>query len=177
MIWVIYSLFAGKTYIVTEVPTGVASAWGLASTEYTSYPSCDIPTVVHLSVILSQIISLNTPSDWYYSAPVCAFYTGAELISKLPSGNVMFFTTHISETIKQRYTKPPTGCISDSNGLGEAIEVMGRCEHSKSTNFLAPGIEESYFAFNHYFDSRIQSGAKPLTYVRREGFDDNHIHI
>jgi hypothetical protein len=85
----------------------------------------------------------------------------------------MFFTTHISETIKQRYDKPSIGCISDSNGLGEATEVMGRCEHSKSTNFLAPGIEESYFAFNHYFDSRIQSGAKPITYVRREGFDEN----
>ena len=34
--WVLYSLFSGKTYIVTEVPTGVASAWGLASTDYTS---------------------------------------------------------------------------------------------------------------------------------------------
>ena len=34
--WVIFSLFLGKTYIVTEVPTGVASAWGLASTDYTS---------------------------------------------------------------------------------------------------------------------------------------------
>jgi hypothetical protein len=170
--WVLYSLFSGKTYIVTEVPTGVASAWGLASTDYTSIQNSIYNGGSSFCDNLTNY-EFKYSSDWYYNAPVCAFYTGAELISKLPSGNVMFFTTHISETIKQRYTKPPTGCISDSNNLGEAIEVMGRCEHSKSTNFLAPGIEESYFAFNHYFDSRIQSGAKPLTYVRREGFDDN----
>ena len=172
VIWVIYSLFAGKTYIVTEVPTGVASAWGLASTEYTSTQAAIYQGGASFCDTLSNY-QFKYSDDWYYSAPLCAFYTGAELISKLPSGNVMFFTTHISETIKQRYNKPSTGCISDSNGLGDAVEVMGRCEHSKSTNFLAPGIEDSYFAFNHYFDSRIQSGAKPLTYVRREGFDDN----
>ena len=170
--WVIYSLFAGKTYIVTEVPTGVASAWGLASTDYTSTQAAIYQGGASFCDTLSNY-QFKYSDDWYYSAPICAFYTGAELISKLPSGNVMFFTTHISETIKQRYNKPSIGCISDSNGLGEATEVMGRCEHSKSTNFLAPGIEDSYFAFNHYFDSRIQSGAKPLTYIRREGFDEN----
>jgi hypothetical protein len=172
VIWVIYSLFAGKTYIVTEVPTGVASAWGLASTEYTSTQAAIYQGGASFCDTLSNY-QFKYSNDWYYSAPICAFYTGAELISKLPSGNVMFFTTHISETIKQRYDKPAIGCISDSIGLGEATEVMGRCEHSKSTNFLAPGIEESYFAFNHYFDSRIESGAKPITYVRREGFDEN----
>jgi hypothetical protein len=172
VIWVIYSLFAGKTYIVTEVPTGVASAWGLASTEYTSTQAAIYKGGASFCDTLSNY-QFKYSDDWYYSAPLCAFYTGAELISKLPSGNVMFFTTHISETIKQRYNKPNAGCISDSNGLGEATEVMGRCEHSKSINFLAPGIEDSYFAFNHYFDSRIQSGAKPLTYIRREGFDEN----
>jgi hypothetical protein len=172
VIWVIYSLFAGKTYIVTEVPTGVASAWGLASTEYTSTQAAIYQGGASFCDTLSNY-QFKYSDDWYYSAPICAFYTGAELISKLPSGNVMFFTTHISETIKQRYDKPAIGCISDSIGLGEATEVMGRCEHSKSTNFLAPGIEESYFAFNHYFDSRIESGAKPITYVRREGFDEN----
>jgi hypothetical protein len=172
VIWVIYSLFAGKTYIVTEVPTGVASAWGLASTDYTSTQAAIYQGGASFCDTLSNY-QFKYSDDWYYSAPICAFYIGAELISKLPSGNVMFFTTHISETIKQRYDKPSTGCISDSIGLGEATEVMGRCEHSKSTNFLAPGIEESYFAFNHYFDSRIESGAKPITYVRREGFDEN----
>src|SRR6056300_2000129 len=170
--WVIYSLFTGKTYIVTEVPTGVASAWGLASTEYTSAQTAIYNGGSSFCDTLSNY-EFKYSDDWYYYAPVCAYYMGAELISKLPSGNVMFFTTHISETIKQRYIKPNDGCISDLNGLGEATEVMGRCEHSKSTNFLAPGIEESYFAFNHYFDSRLQSGSKPMTYIRREGSDDN----
>jgi hypothetical protein len=52
-------------------------------------------------------------------------------------------------------------------------EVMGRCEHSISKNFLASGIEDSYFAFNHYFDSSVESGAKPITYIRREGSEEN----
>ena len=170
--WVIYSLFTGKTYIVTEVPTGVASAWGLASTEYTSAQTAIYNGGSSFCDTLTNY-QFKYSDDWYYSAPLCALYTGAELISKLPSGNVMFFTTHISETIKQRYMKPLGGCLSDPNGLGGAVEVMGRCEHTKSTNFFAPGIEESYFAFNHYFDSRLQSGSKPMTYIRREGSDDN----
>ena len=170
--WVIYSLFTGKTYIVTEVPTGVARAWGLASTEYTSAQTAIYNGGSSFCDTLTNY-QFKYSDDWYYSAPLCALYTGAELISKLPSGNVMFFTTHISETIKQRYLKPLGGCLSDPNGLGGAVDVMGRCEHTKSTNFLAPGIEESYFAFNHYFDSRLQSGSKPMTYIRREGSDDN----
>ena len=170
--WGIYSLFTGKTYIVTEVPTGVARAWGLASTEYTSAQTAIYNGGSSFCDTLTNY-QFKYSDDWYYSAPLCALYTGAELISKLPSGNVMFFTTHISETIKQRYLKPLGGCLSDPNGLGGAVDVMGRCEHTKSTNFLAPGIEESYFAFNHYFDSRLQSGSKPMTYIRREGSDDN----
>ena len=170
--WVIYSLFTGKTYIVTEVPTGVASAWGLASTDYTSTQAAIYDGGSSFCDTLTNY-QFKYSDDWLYSTPVCAFYMGAELISKLPSGNVMFFTTHISETIKQRYLKPLSGCISNLNGLGDATEVMGRCEHAKSTNFLAPGIEESYFAFNHYFDSRLQSGSKPMTYIRTEGSDEN----
>ncbi len=123
VIWVIYSLFAGKTYIVTEVPTGVASAWGLASTEYTSTQAAIYQGGASFCDTLSNY-QFKYSDDWYYSAPLCAFYTGAELISNLPSGNVMFFTTHISETIKQRYNKPSIGCISDANVLGEATEVM-----------------------------------------------------
>ena len=103
--WVIYSLFTGKTYIVTEVPTGVASAWGLASTEYTSAQTAIYNGGSSFCDTLSNY-EFKYSDDWYYYAPVCAYYMGAELISKLPSGNVMFFTTHISETIKQRYIKP-----------------------------------------------------------------------
>jgi hypothetical protein len=40
-------------------------------------------------------------------------------------------------------------------------------------NFLAVGIEDSIFAFNHYFDSSIDSGPKPITYIRKEGSEEN----
>ena len=170
--WVIFSLFLGKTYIVTEVPTGVSSAWGLASTDYTSTQKAIYNGGASFCDSLTNY-KFKYSNDWNYETPVCAYYAGSELISKLPSGNVMFFTTHIQETIKQRYVKPGGGCLADPNGLGVATEVMGRCEHSLSKNLLAPGIEDSYFAFNHYFDSIVQSGSKPITYVRAEGSDKN----
>jgi hypothetical protein len=163
VIWVLYSLFTGKTYIVTEVPTGVASAWGLGSS-ITERPSfCN-----NLSPY-----AFNYSADWYYKVPVCAEYTGSELISKLPTGNVIFFTTHISQTIKHRYPKPPTGCLSESYGLEDNTISSNACEHSTTSNFLATGIEDSIFAFNHYFDSSIDTGSKPITYIRKEGSDEN----
>ena len=163
VIWVLYSLFTGKTYIVTEVPTGVASAWGLGSS-ITERPSfCN-----NLSPY-----AFNYSADWYYKVPICAEYTGSELISKLPTGNVIFFTTHISQTIKHRYPKPPTGCLSESYGLEDNTISSNACEHSTTSNFLATGIEDSIFAFNHYFDSSIDTGSKPITYIRKEGSDEN----
>ena len=163
VIWVLYSLFTGKTYIVTEVPTGVASAWGLGSS-ITERPSfCND---------LSQY-AFNYSADWYYKVPTCAEYTGSELISKLPTGNVIFFTTHISQTIKHRYPKPPSGCLSESYGLEDNMISSNACEHSTTSNFLATGIEDSIFAFNHYFDSSIDTGSKPITYIRKEGSDEN----
>ena len=172
VIWVIYSLFNEKTYIEREVPTGVVSSWGLGGKEYndkqlTIYnnnPSfCD--NLVNYA--------FNYSADWYYKVPICAYYTGAELISKLPTGNVMFFTTHIAETLRQRYTKPETGCLMEPNGIKECILVMDQCIHTMEANFLAVGIEDSIFAFNHYFDSSIDSGPKPITYIRKEGSDEN----
>ena len=172
VIWVIYSLFNEKTYIEREVPTGVVSSWGLGGTEYTdkqlaiynNNPSfCD--NLVNYA--------FNYSADWYYKVPICAYYTGAELISKLPTGNVMFFTTHIAETLRQRYTKPETGCLMEPNGIKECILVMDQCIHTMEANFLAVGIEDSIFAFNHYFDSSIDSGPKPITYIRKEGSDEN----
>jgi len=163
VIWVLYSLFTGKTYIVTEVPTGVASAWGLGSS-ITERPSfCN-----NLSPY-----AFNYSADWYYKIPTCAEYTGSELISKLPTGNVIFFTTHISQTIKHRYPKPPSGCLSESYGLEDNTVSQDTCEHSTTSNFLATGIEDSIFAFNHYFDSSIDTGSKPITYIRKEGSDEN----
>ena len=172
VIWVIYSLFNEKTYIEREVPTGVVSSWGLGGTEYNdkqlaiynNNPSfCD--NLVNYA--------FNYSADWYYKVPICAYYTGAELISKLPTGNVMFFTTHIAETLRQRYTKPETGCLMEPNGIKECILVMDQCIHTMEANFLAVGIEDSIFAFNHYFDSSIDSGPKPITYIRKEGSEEN----
>ena len=172
VIWVIYSLFNEKTYIEREVPTGVVSSWGLGGKEYndkqlTIYnnnPSfCD--NLVNYA--------FNYSADWYYKVPICAYYTGAELISKLPTGNVMFFTTHIAETLRQRYTKPETGCLMEPNGIKECKLIMDQCIHTMEANFLAVGIEDSIFAFNHYFDSSIDSGPKPVTYIRKEGSDEN----
>ena len=172
VIWVIYSLFNEKTYIEREVPTGVVSSWGLGGNEYNdkqlaiynNNPSfCD--NLVNYA--------FNYSADWYYKVPICAYYTGAELISKLPTGNVMFFTTHIAETLRQRYTKPETGCLMEPNGIKECILVMDQCIHTMEANFLAVGIEDSIFAFNHYFDSSIDSGPKPITYIRKEGSDEN----
>ena len=172
VIWVIYSLFNEKTYIEREVPTGVVSSWGLGGTEYNdkqlaiynNNPSfCD--NLVNYA--------FNYSADWYYKVPICAYYTGAELISKLPTGNVMFFTTHIAETLRQRYTKPETGCLMEPNGIKECKLVMDQCIHTMEANFLAVGIEDSIFAFNHYFDSSIDSGPKPITYIRKEGSEEN----
>ena len=172
VVWVIYSLFNEKTYIEREVPTGVVSSWGLGGNEYNdkqlaiynNNPSfCD--NLVNYA--------FNYSADWYYKVPICAYYTGAELISKLPTGNVMFFTTHIAETLRQRYTKPETGCLMEPNGIKECILVMDQCIHTMEANFLAVGIEDSIFAFNHYFDSSVDSGPKPVTYIRKEGSDDN----
>ena len=172
VIWVIYSLFNEKTYIEREVPTGVVSSWGLGGNEYNdkqlaiynNNPSfCD--NLVNYA--------FNYSADWYYKVPICAYYTGAELISKLPTGNVMFFTTHIAETLRQRYTKPETGCLMEPNGIKECILVMDQCIHTMEANFLAVGIEDSIFAFNHYFDSSIDSGPKPITYIRKEGSEEN----
>ena len=172
VIWVIYSLFNEKTYIEREIPTGVVSSWGLGGNEYNdkqlaiynNNPSfCD--NLVNYA--------FNYSADWYYKVPICAYYTGAELISKLPTGNVMFFTTHIAETLRQRYTKPETGCLMEPNGIKECKLIMDQCIHTMEANFLAVGIEDSIFAFNHYFDSSIDSGPKPITYIRKEGSDEN----
>ena len=42
-----------------------------------------------------------------------------------------------------------------------------------SDNFLATGIEDSIFAFNHYYDSSVESGPKPITYITKPGSDEN----
>ena len=172
VIWVIYSLFNEKTYIEREVPTGVVSSWGLGGDEY-SNTQLDIYNNNPSFCDNLANYAFNYSADWYYKVPICAYYTGAELISKLPTGNVMFFTTHIAETLRQRYTKPETGCLMEPHGIKECKLVMDQCIHTMEANFLAVGIEDSIFAFNHYFDSSIDSGPKPITYIRKEGSEEN----
>ncbi len=170
--WVIYSLFSEKTYIEREVPTGVVSSWGLGGNEYNDKQLSIYNNNPSFCDNLENY-AFNYSADWYYKVPICAYYTGAELISKLPSGNVMFFTTHIAETLRQRYTKPETGCLMEPHGIQECKLVMDQCIHTMEANFLAVGIEDSIFAFNHYFDSSIDSGPKPITYIRKEGSEEN----
>ena len=170
--WVIYSLFDQKTYIESEVPTGVVSSWGLGGTEYTDKQVSIYNGEQSFCNNLGSY-AFNYSSDWYYKVPICVYSAAEELISKLPTGNVMFFTTHIAQTLKQRYTTPETGCLKEPNGIEECIEEMGQCIHSMSANFLTTGIEDSIFAFNHYYDSSVESGPKPITYIRKPGSDEN----
>ena len=161
--WVVYSLFDQKTYIESEVPTGVVSSWGLGGTEYTDKQVSIYNGEQSFCNNLGSY-AFNYSSDWYYKVPICVYSAAEELISKLPTGNVMFFTTHIAQTLKQRYTTPETGCLKEPNGIEEYVEEMGQCIHSMSANFLATGIEDSIFAFNHYYDSSVESGPKPITH-------------
>ena len=46
--WVIYSLFDQKTYIESEVPTGVVSSWGLGGTEYTDKQISIYLSLIHI---------------------------------------------------------------------------------------------------------------------------------
>jgi len=172
VVWVIYSLFNEKTYIEREVPTGVVSSWGLGGDEYNDK---QLSIYNNNPSFCDNLVNygFNYSMDWYYKVPICSYYTGEELISKLPSGNVMFFTTHIAETLRQRYTKPETGCLTEPHGIKERKLVMDQCIHTMQSNFLAVGIEDSIFAFNHYFDSSIDSGPKPVTYIRKEGSEEN----
>jgi hypothetical protein len=42
-----------------------------------------------------------------------------------------------------------------------------------SDNFRSAGIGDSILAFNHYYDSSVESGPKPVTYIRKPGSDEN----
>ena len=77
--WVIYSLFDQKTYIESEVPTGVVSSWGLGGTEYTDK---QVSIYNGQQSFCNNLVSyaFNYSADWYYKVPICVYYAGAELI-------------------------------------------------------------------------------------------------
>jgi hypothetical protein len=118
----------------------------------------------------------------------CGFFTADEMISKLPSGNVIFFATHVDTRLTARYTATrnatghytcPDATIKANFGGTDATQVIeGRCTHSKEYNYIIPGMEGSKMAFDHSYDTTSEqfSGTKPKTYVRKKDSDkDEHV--
>ena len=77
---VIYSLFDQKTYIESEVPTGVVSSWFLGGTEYTDK---QVSIYNGHQSFCNHLVSyaFNYSVDWYYIVPICVYCAGAELFS------------------------------------------------------------------------------------------------
>ena len=187
--YVVTSLVNGKSYIMTEVPTGVASAWGSGGEEFyklqkewnTTSEQCTNGTGKYM---------FNYSASYVYNNVNCGYFNAAEMISKLPSGNVMFFATHAHQSLVARYKA--TEVLADDgtwNGtytcleaametnFGEAAQqvVDGRCTHVKENNYIIPGMEGSTMAFDHSYDttSGEYSGTKPKTYIQKKDSDVN----
>ena len=192
--YVVTSLVNGKSYIMTEVPTGVASAWGKVGKEFydlqkdwnTTSEQCT-NTAAGSDTGTSKYM-FNYSASYVYDNVKCGYFNADEMISKLPSGNVMFFATHAHQSLVARYkatevvaddgtvtyTCPPG---SMETNFGEAAQqvVDGRCTHVKENNYIIPGMEGSTMAFDHSYDttSGEYSGTKPKTYVRKKDSDVN----
>ena len=193
--YVVTSLVNGKSYIMTEVPTGVASAWGSGGEEFyklqkewnTASEQCT-NTAAGSDTGTGKYM-FNYSASYVYDNVNCGYFNAAEMISKLPSGNVMFFATHAHQSLVARYKATevlaadgtPTYTCPDavmrSNFGGEAAQqvVDGRCTHLKENNYIIPGMEGSTMAFDHSYDttSGEYSGTKPKTYVRKKDSDVN----
>ena len=192
--YVVTSLVNGKSYIMTEVPTGVASAWGSGGEEFyklqkewnTASEQCT-NTAAGSDTGTGKYM-FNYSASYVYDNVNCGYFNAAEMISKLPSGNVMFFATHAHESLVARYKatevvaadggKTYTCLNTDMSGIfGEAAQqvVDGRCTHLKENNYIIPGMEGSTMAFDHSYDttSGEYSGTKPKTYVQKKDSDVN----
>ena len=191
--YVVTSLVNGKSYIMTEVPTGVASAWGKGGKEFydlqkdwnTTSEQC---TNTAAGSHGTGKYMFNYSASYVYDNVKCGYFNADEMISKLPSGNVMFFATHAHQSLVARYkatevvaadgtvtyTCPPG---SMETNFGEAAQqvVDGRCTHLKENNYIIPGMEGSTMAFDHSYDttSGEYSGTKPKTYVQKKDSDVN----
>ena len=192
--YVVTSLVNGKSYIMTEVPTGVASAWGSGGEEFyklqkewnTASEQCT-NTAAGSDTGTGKYM-FNYSESYVYDNVKCGYFNAAEMISKLPSGNVMFFATHAHQSLVARYkatevvaadgtvtyTCPPG---SMETNFGEAAQqvVDGRCTHLKENNYIIPGMEGSKMSFDHSYDttSGEYSGTKPKTYVQKKDSDVN----
>ena len=192
--YVVTSLVNGKSYIMTEVPTGVASAWGKVGKEFydlqkdwnTTSEQCTNTAAGSDSGTGKYMF--NYSASYVYNNLNCGYFNADEMISKLPSGNVMFFATHAHQSLVARYkatevvaddgtvtyTCPPG---SMKTNFGEAAQqvVDGRCTHVKENNYIIPGMEGSTMAFDHSYDTTSGEyfGTKPKTYVQKKDSDVN----
>ncbi len=187
--YVVTSLVSGKSYIMTEVPTGVASAWGLGGDDFYELQK----NATEGTGICGDVnkYAFNYSANYVYDNMKCGYFTAAEMISKLPSGNVIFFATHVDYRLTARYTATATttgdvttytcedATIKANFGGTDATQVIeGRCTHSKRYNYIIPGMEGSKMEFDHSYDTTSEqfSGTKPKTYVRKKDSDkDEHV--
>jgi len=186
--YVVTTLVNGKSYIMTEVPTGVASAWGKVGKEFydlqkdwnTTSEQCT-NTAAGSDTGTSKYM-FNYSASYVYNNVNCGYFNAAEMISKLPSGNVMFFATHAHQSLAARYKATTTDggltytCpdAAMENIFGEAAQqvVDGRCTHVKENNYIIPGMEGSTMAFDHSYDTTSGEyfGTKPKTYVQKKDY-------
>ncbi|CAL6337498.1 unnamed protein product [Bathycoccus prasinos] len=184
--YVVTSLVNGKSYIMTEVPTGVASAWGKVGKEFYDLQKDWNTTSEQCTNTAAGTgkYMFNYSASYVYDNVKCGYFNADEMISKLPSGNVMFFATHAHQSLVARYkatevvaadgtvtyTCPPG---SMETNFGEAAQqvVDGRCTHVKENNYIIPRT----MAFDHSYDttSGEYSGTKPKTYVQKKDSDVN----
>ena len=188
--YVVTSLVSGKSYIMTEVPTGVASAWGLGGDDFYELQKNAMEEGTGICGDVNKY-AFNYSANYVYDNMKCGYFTAAEMISKLPSGNVIFFATHVTQTLASRYTATanttggvttytcPNATIKANFGGTDATQVIeGRCTHSKEYNYIIPGMEGSKMAFDHSYDTTSEqfSGTKPKTYLRKKDSDkDEHV--
>jgi len=189
--YVVTSLVSGKSYIMTEVPTGVASAWGLRGDDFFELQKNATKNETEGGNGFCDDLNKYTfiyNDEWVYDNMKCGFFTADEMISKLPSGNVIFFATHVDTRLTARYTATrnatghytcPEATIKANFGGTDATQVIeGRCTHSKRYNYIIPGMEGSKMEFDHSYDTTSEqfSGTKPKTYVRKKDSDkDEHV--
>ncbi len=182
--YVVTSLVNGKSYIMTEVPTGVASAWGSGGEEFSKLQK-EWSDGDQCTEAEREKYMFNYSTSYVYNNVNCGYFNAAEMISKLPSGNVMFFATHAHQSLAARYKATTTDggltytCpdAAMESIFGEAAQqvVEGRCTHLKENNYIIPGMEGSTMSFDHSYDttSGEYSGTKPKTYVQKKDSDVN----
>lgn len=182
--YVVTSLVNGKSYIMTEVPTGVASAWGSGGEEFYKLQK-EWSDGDQCTEAGREKYMFNYSASYVYNNVNCGYFNAAEMISKLPSGNVMFFATHAHQSLAARYKATTTDggltytCpdAAMESIFGEAAQqvVEGRCTHLKENNYIIPGMEGSTMSFDHSYDttSGEYSGTKPKTYVQKKDSDVN----